>query len=49
MLFRSYARHHTRTQERLREAGVALVLVDAAEVAKAEGAVTCCSLVFDAE
>lgn len=43
-----YARHYPRTLARLRAAGIEPVLVDAAEVAKAEGAVTCCSVVFDA-
>ncbi len=33
-----------RTQERLRERGIAVVGVDASELAKAEGGVTCCSL-----
>ena len=35
-----------RTQQRLEEAGLRLKIVDATEVAKAEGAVTCCSLIF---
>jgi len=34
------------TQRRLEEAGLHLKIVDATEVAKAEGAVTCCSLIF---
>jgi dimethylargininase len=34
------------TQRRLEEAGLRLKIVDATEVAKAEGAVTCCSLIF---
>ena len=42
-----YARHHTRTREQIVAAGIALVLVDAEEVAKAEGAVTCCSLLVE--
>jgi dimethylargininase len=42
-----YARHYPRTLARLRAAGIEPVLVDAAQVARAEGAVTCCSLVFD--
>ena len=33
-----------RTAERLDERGLRLVLVDVSELAKAEGAVTCCSL-----
>jgi dimethylargininase len=40
-----YARHHVRTRERLIAAGIHPLLVDASEVAKAEGAVTCCSLI----
>lgn len=36
-----------RTQEILRRAGVRVVGVDASELAKAEGGVTCCSLLFD--
>lgn len=35
-----------RTRRCLEEAGLRLKLVDASEVAKAEGAVTCCSLIF---
>ena len=35
-----------RTAERLAKRGVTLRLVDASEVAKAEGAVTCCSVIF---
>lgn len=34
------------TQRRLEEQGVPLKIVEATEVAKAEGAVTCCSLIF---
>jgi dimethylargininase len=37
-----------RTAERLRERGVVVHTVDMSELAKAEGAVTCCSLVFAA-
>ena len=36
-----------RTQQRLREAGIAVSGVDVSELQKAEGAVTCCSLVFN--
>jgi dimethylargininase len=36
-----------RTAERLERAGVRLMRVAASELAKAEGALTCCSLVFD--
>ena len=36
-----------RTRERLAEAGITVTVVDVSELQKAEGAVTCCSLVFD--
>jgi dimethylargininase len=36
-----------RTRERLEQAGIDVVTVDVSEIAKAEGAVTCCSLVFE--
>lgn len=36
-----------RTQEMLRAHGVSVIGVDASELAKAEGGVTCCSLLFD--
>lgn len=36
-----------RTQETLRAHGVQVIGVDASELAKAEGGVTCCSLLFD--
>ena len=36
------------TRRRLEEAGMDVLLVDMSELQKAEGAVTCCSLVFDA-
>jgi dimethylargininase len=39
---------HARTQERLGAAGVAITPIDVSELAKAEGGVTCCSLVFEA-
>ena len=35
-----------RTHERIRAAGIEVVTVDVSELQKAEGAVTCCSLVF---
>ena len=38
-----------RTRQRLEEAGIAVVAVDLSELQKAEGATTCCSLVFEAE
>lgn len=36
------------TAERLESAGIRLARVDVSELAKAEGAVTCCSLIFEA-
>jgi dimethylargininase len=36
-----------RTAERLEQVGYRLLLVDASELAKAEGALTCCSLIFN--
>ena len=41
-----YPSSFARTQRRLEEAGLHLKIVAATEVAKAEGAVTCCSLIF---
>jgi dimethylargininase len=41
-----YPSSFPRTQERLHETGAQLRLVDASELAKAEGALTCCSLIF---
>ena len=38
-----------RTLERLERGGLRARIVDASEVAKAEGAVTCCSLIFESE
>ncbi|QIL20802.1 dimethylargininase [Thermomonas sp. HDW16] len=38
-----------RTLERLREAGIAVTTVDVSELQKAEGAVTCCSVLFRTE
>jgi dimethylargininase len=40
--------HFPKTQKNLEEAGIRLTIVPATEVAKAEGAVTCCSLIFKA-
>jgi dimethylargininase len=37
-----------RTQQRLKAAGIAVRIVEVSELMKAEGAVTCCSLVFNA-
>ncbi len=42
-----YSTSYPRTRERLEAAGIHVVPVDASEVEKAEGAVTCCSLVFE--
>jgi len=41
-----YPSNFPKTQRRLEAAGLRLKIVDATEVAKAEGAVTCCSLIF---
>jgi dimethylargininase len=43
-----YAAHHPETAERLERAGVRVVRVPCTELAKAEGAVTCCSVLFEA-
>ena len=43
-----YPAHYPRTAERLDRAGVRVVEVPGTEVAKAEGGVTCCSVVFTA-
>lgn len=43
-----YPSHHPQTAERLERAGIGVVPVPCREVAKAEGGVTCCSVVFDA-
>ncbi len=43
-----YGGDHPRTLARLRAHGAAVTTVDASELAKAEGAVTCCSLVMRA-
>ena len=37
-----------KTQAKLRAAGIRMIIVDADELAKAEGALTCCSLIFRA-
>jgi len=41
-----YPEHFSRTAERLRRSGVRLLPVECDELAKAEGGVTCCSLLF---
>jgi dimethylargininase len=38
---------HPRTQRRLEDAGIAMRPVEASEFAKAEGGVTCCSIILD--
>lgn len=42
-----YYTNYTDTQKRLADAGIQMVLVDADELTKAEGALTCCSLIFE--
>jgi len=44
-----YSTSYPQTQKRLEAADIRIVNVDADEVAKAEGAVTCCSLIFEVE
>jgi dimethylargininase len=44
-----YPTHYPATAERLDRAGVRLVAVPCGELAKAEGGVTCCSVLFEAE
>jgi dimethylargininase len=43
-----HAASHPRTQERLAKAGLQVIPVEVSELEKAEGAVTCCSLIFEA-
>jgi dimethylargininase len=43
-----YASAHPGTRKKMEERGIPVVPVDVSELAKAEGGVTCCSLVFDA-
>jgi dimethylargininase len=43
-----YPAHFPRTRDRLVESGLRLAITECDELAKAEGAVTCCSLVFAA-
>ncbi|MEW5918417.1 MAG: dimethylargininase [Gemmatimonadota bacterium] len=43
-----YPAHLPRTAERLENAGISVIRTPCSEIAKAEGAVTCCSLVFPA-
>lgn len=42
-----YPQGYPQTQARLEQAGILLKLVDMSELIKAEGAVTCCSLIFE--
>ncbi len=42
-----YPSHFPRTTERLERAGIHVIRTTCSEIAKAEGAVTCCSLVFE--
>jgi dimethylargininase len=42
-----YSSAFPRTQERLERRGFEVMTVDVSEIAKAEGAVTCCSLIFN--
>jgi len=44
-----YPSSFPKTQAKLQAAGIRMVIVDADELAKAEGAVTCCSLIFAAD
>jgi dimethylargininase len=43
-----YPASFPKTQAKLEAAGIRMIIVDADELAKAEGAVTCCSLIFEA-
>ena len=43
-----YPSSFPRTRTKLEAAGIRMIIVDADELAKAEGAVTCCSLIFSA-
>jgi dimethylargininase len=42
-----YAKDFPKTQRKLEKSGIDLVLVEADELAKAEGAITCCSLILN--
>jgi dimethylargininase len=41
-----YSSAHPRTREKLEKRGIRVTAVEMSEMEKAEGAVTCCSLVF---
>jgi len=43
-----YSSSFPKTRAKLEEAGIPMLMVEADELAKAEGAVTCCSLLFEA-
>jgi dimethylargininase len=43
-----YAASHPLTRRKLEDRGIDVLVVDVAEMEKAEGAVTCCSIVFEA-
>jgi dimethylargininase len=44
-----YPAAHEKTRRRLEERGIKVAAVDVSEMLKAEGGVTCCSLVFEAK
>jgi dimethylargininase len=44
-----YPSANVRTQKRLQDAGIPVMSVDVSELAKAEGGVTCCSLIFTSQ
>lgn len=44
-----YPDANPKTLARLQQAGIKVITLDISEIAKAEGAVTCCSLVFHAK
>lgn len=44
-----YPTSYPRTRQRLEQAGIPVYAVDVSELIKAEGAVTCCSLIFQAD
>lgn len=44
-----YPKAYVETRERLEDRGIAVSAVDVSELAKAEGGVTCCSLIFETD
>ena len=44
-----YPQSYPATRKRLEKLGIPLAIVDVSELAKAEGAVTCCSILFNAD